>query len=43
MERDYEQYFRQNRLPHMWCPGCGNGTAMKAIVQAIAKKGFTKE
>ena len=40
MERSYEKYFRQNRLPHLWCPGCGNGIAMKAIVQAIEKKGF---
>ncbi|MBP8598554.1 MAG: 2-oxoacid:ferredoxin oxidoreductase subunit beta [Selenomonas sp.] len=38
MERSYEKYFRQNRLPHMWCPGCGNGIAMKAIVEAIEKK-----
>ncbi|HCB92861.1 MAG TPA: 2-oxoglutarate ferredoxin oxidoreductase subunit beta [Selenomonas sp.] len=38
MERSYETYFRQNRLPHLWCPGCGNGIVMKAIVQAIEKK-----
>ena len=38
MERSYEKYFRQNRLPHLWCPGCGNGIAMKAIVEAIEKK-----
>ena len=38
MQRSYEKYFRQNRLPHMWCPGCGNGIAMKAIVEAIEKK-----
>lgn len=36
--RTYERYFRQNRLPHLWCPGCGNGIVMKAIVQAIEKK-----
>ncbi len=35
--RSYEKYFRRNRLPHLWCPGCGNGIAMKAIVQAIEK------
>ena len=35
MERSFEQYFRQNHLPHLWCPGCGNGIAMKAIVQAV--------
>lgn len=44
MERSYEKYFRQNRLPHMWCPGCGNGIAMKAIVEAIEKKpGLTQD
>ena len=35
--RSYENFFRQNRLPHLWCPGCGNGIVMKAIVQAIEK------
>ena len=41
--RSYENYFRQNRLPHLWCPGCGNGIVMKAIVQAIEKKGWTQD
>ena len=36
--RVYEQHFSQNRLPHLWCPGCGNGIVMKAIVDAIVKK-----
>lgn len=35
--RDYEEYFRNNRLPHIWCPGCGNGIVMKSIAKAIAK------
>ena len=43
MERSYEKYFRQNRLPHLWCPGCGNGIAMKAIVQAIEKRGLSQD
>lgn len=44
IERNYETYFRRNRLPHLWCPGCGNGIAMKAIVQAIdGKDGWTKD
>ena len=43
LERSYEKYFRQNRLPHLWCPGCGNGIVMKAIVQAIEKKGLTQD
>ena len=43
MERSFEAYFRQNRLPHLWCPGCGNGIVMKAIVQAIEKEGLTQD
>lgn len=43
VERSYEKYFRQNRLPHIWCPGCGNGIAMKAIVMAIEKMNLSKD
>ena len=43
MERSFEQYFRQDHLPHLWCPGCGNGIAMKAIVQAVEKKGLSQD
>ncbi len=35
MLKDVEQYIRMNRLPHIWCPGCGNGIVMKAILEAI--------
>ncbi len=34
---DLLTYFRQNRLPHIWCPGCGHGTITGALVRAIAK------
>ncbi|MCR3757901.1 2-oxoacid:ferredoxin oxidoreductase subunit beta [Clostridium felsineum] len=34
-ERNYEKYLLMNRLPHMWCSGCGNGIIMKAIAKAI--------
>jgi len=30
-----EKYYRTNRLPHIWCPGCGNGIVTNAIVRAI--------
>ena len=43
MERSFEQYFRQDHLPHLWCPGCGNGIAMKAIAQAVEKKGLSQD
>ncbi|MDR0497654.1 MAG: 2-oxoacid:ferredoxin oxidoreductase subunit beta [Treponema sp.] len=39
---DKLQYFRQNRLPHIWCPGCGHGTVTNALVRAAAKIGLDK-
>jgi len=35
-------YFRQSKLPHIWCPGCGHGTVTNALVSAIAKLGLDK-
>ena len=39
---DKLQYFRQQKLPHIWCPGCGHGTVTNALVRAIAKLGLDK-
>jgi 2-oxoglutarate ferredoxin oxidoreductase subunit beta len=30
-------YFRKERLPHIWCPGCGHGAITGALVRAIEK------
>lgn len=35
MFSEIAQYFRTEALPHIWCPGCGNGTITSALVQAI--------
>lgn len=35
--RDYEKYYRMDKLPHIWCPGCGNGILMKCIAKAAEK------
>lgn len=35
--------FRMDRLPHIWCPGCGHGIIMKAVAQAIENVGFEKQ
>ena len=32
-----EKYIRQSALPHIWCPGCGNGILLAAILRAIDK------
>ena len=37
------QYFRQQKLPHIWCPGCGHGTVTNALVRVIAKLGLDKD
>jgi 2-oxoglutarate ferredoxin oxidoreductase subunit beta len=34
---DYKQYVAMDRLPSIWCPGCGNGTALKALALALAE------
>lgn len=34
---EIEQYFRLEKLPHMWCPGCGNGIILHCLVKAIDK------
>lgn len=37
MAEDIDQYFRQDKLPHIWCSGCGHGTIMASMVRAIDK------
>ena len=33
---------RVDKLPHIWCPGCGHGILMRAVAQAIENKGLDK-
>ena len=38
------EYLRHNKkFPHVWCPGCGNGIVMGALLRAIAKLGMEKD
>ena len=30
-----EDLIRTERLPHIWCPGCGIGIAMGAFIRAV--------
>jgi len=36
------EYLRVDRIPTVWCPGCGNGIIMKATVDAIDRLGLSK-
>lgn len=42
MEKLIDKYFRPGRLPHIWCPGCGNGVITGCIVKAIDKLALEK-
>jgi 2-oxoglutarate ferredoxin oxidoreductase subunit beta len=41
--KDIEGLMRKERLPHIWCPGCGNGIVMKAMLEAIHGSGLDPE
>lgn len=43
MEQLVSKYYRQNHLPHMWCPGCGNGIVTAAVVRAIDKLALSQD
>jgi 2-oxoglutarate ferredoxin oxidoreductase subunit beta len=39
----YEDWLRQDRLPHIYCAGCGNGTIINCTLEAIDGMGWKKE
>jgi 2-oxoglutarate ferredoxin oxidoreductase subunit beta len=38
-----ERYLRMDRMPHMWCPGCGIGTTVNCFVRAIEECGIPRD
>ena len=36
------KYMRPEHLPHIWCPGCGNGVIMRDIAQAMENVGLDR-
>ncbi|MBN2012562.1 2-oxoacid:ferredoxin oxidoreductase subunit beta [candidate division KSB1 bacterium] len=37
---DYMKYMRQDKLPLIWCAGCGDGIVLKSMLRAIDKIGL---
>lgn len=35
-----EQYLRMERMPHIWCPGCGIGTTVNCFAHALETSGL---
>jgi 2-oxoglutarate ferredoxin oxidoreductase subunit beta len=42
-EHIFDKYLRQDKLPHIWCRGCGNGTVVNALLHAIEKTGLDQD
>ncbi|MFI5384624.1 MAG: thiamine pyrophosphate-dependent enzyme [Fimbriimonadales bacterium] len=43
MSEDYRTFIRPNALPSVWCPGCGNGVIVKALIEAVGELGWKKD
>jgi 2-oxoglutarate/2-oxoacid ferredoxin oxidoreductase subunit beta len=37
------KYLRQDRLPHIWCPGCGIGPALGCFLRAVDHSGVNPD
>lgn len=40
---NYEKYLRINKFPHIWCPGCGDGTILKSLLRAVDKLALNQD
>ena len=38
-----DQYYLKNRLPTIWCPGCGLGTAVAAFLRGFDQAGIDRD
>ena len=42
-ENPVEQLLRSDRMPHLWCPGCGIGTTVSCFARAIEHCGIEQD
>lgn len=42
-EHLYDKYIRDEKMKTMWCPGCGNGIILQAIIRAVEQSGVNPE
>lgn len=43
MAFNYDQYLRTDKMPTLWCWGCGDGVILKALIRAIDKLGWNMD
>ncbi len=39
---DYDKYLRLEKFPLIWCPGCGDGIVLKAVLRAVDRIGLDR-
>jgi len=43
MAFNYDEYLRMEKMPTLWCWGCGDGVILKAFIRAVDKLGIKKD
>jgi 2-oxoglutarate ferredoxin oxidoreductase subunit beta len=43
MAFNYDQYLRIEKMPTLWCWGCGDGVILKSFIRAVDKLGWNKD
>ena len=42
-DRTMSDFLREERMPHIWCPGCGIGTVVTSFAEALKKSGIDED
>ncbi|MCT7470547.1 2-oxoglutarate ferredoxin oxidoreductase subunit beta [Aliarcobacter cryaerophilus] len=43
MAFNYDEYLRTDKMPTLWCWGCGDGVILKALIRSIDKLGWNMD
>ena len=43
MAFNYEKYLRLQKMPTLWCWGCGDGVILKTFIRAVEKMGWSQD
>lgn len=43
MAYNYDKYLRLEKMPTLWCWGCGDGVILKSVIRAIEKCGWDQD
>jgi 2-oxoglutarate ferredoxin oxidoreductase subunit beta len=43
MAYNYDKFLRLEKMPTLWCWGCGDGVILKAVIRAIEKMGWKQD